>query len=181
MTPEQSNQSPPSSLREVYGLSEREGRDYQVGQERFEQILADEQTTVHEIQESYNNYGSWLFVTVSRPAGERRISVTYYGAGYHELRERWYTDRWFWYRANNFPDRLERVIPKDEAKQLIQDHLATIGPYVIDKPQSPRAKLFEFLAELTDDDGAYTELEDLGELADWLTDQAGSHDPLTDA
>lgn len=31
-------------------------------------------------------------------------------------------------------------------------------------------RLFEMLADLTDEDGAYTELEDLGGLADWLLD-----------
>jgi hypothetical protein len=34
---------------------------------RFKEILDDEQTIIHSAHESSNNYGDFLFVTVSRP------------------------------------------------------------------------------------------------------------------
>lgn len=98
--------------------------------------------------------------------------MTFYGLGYHEYRERWITNEWFWYQANVFPKMLEQQIPKDEADQLIQQRKEGILPYV-DKgtPQSPRGILFGILADLTDEDGAFAEMEDLNFLADWVVEE----------
>lgn len=171
MSHEQPDEPVIPSLREVFGITECEDLYNRVTDRRFEEILADERITIHEISEDYNNYGEFLFVHVSRPAGDRRISVCFYGIGFHEHRERWYTDQWFWYRANNFPERLNQTIPKDEAEEMIKKRRAEIASYVTDQPRSPRARLFEFLADITDEDGALAELEDLGDEADWLFDE----------
>jgi hypothetical protein len=162
--------SPPSPQHpeDVFGFTEKEQLYDRVTNERFEELIGDERTTIHEITEDCNNYGEFLFVHTSRPVGERRASVTFYGAGFHELRERWFVDQWFFYQANNFPDRLSQTVSKEEAAQMIKRRREAIAPYVSNKPQSSRAKLFEMLAELTDDDGAIAEMEDLGEVADWL-------------
>lgn len=153
---------------EGFEFTEREELFGRVRDERFAKILADSRTTVHEITEDSNNYGEFLFVTVSRPDGNRRACLTFYGLGYHEYRERWIIDEWAWYEANATAERLGQEIPKHQAEAMIRERRESITPYVGQEEQSPRAKLFELLADLTDEDGAYVELEDLGDVADWL-------------
>lgn len=164
-----------SELGQTFGFTEREELYNWVSDRRFRDIVEGEGTIIHDIEESYNNYGEFLFVTVSRPAGERRVCVSFYGYGYHEYRERWYTNEWHFYRANSFADRLERRIPQQEAQERIDRRRAAIAPYVKKEPQSKRAQLFELLAGLTDEDGAFVELEDLGRLASWLSGDTNSH------
>jgi len=41
-------------------------------------------------------------------------------------------------------------------------------PDAVQPAQSARGRLFEMLADLTDEDGALAELEDLGDAADFL-------------
>ena len=45
-----------------------------------------------------------------------------------------------------------------------------IIPHVCSETQRYRGKLFEILANLTDEDGAVAELEDPEHLVDWLVD-----------
>ncbi len=146
---------------EGFGFTEREKLYERVSDKRFRALIADERTTIHEISESSNNYGDFLFVTVSRPTTERRIFLTFWGLGFHEQRERWLIDEWRWYEAKALPDRIQQVIPKAKAEAVLKARLEEINPYVTPLQQSKRAQLFEMLADLTDEDGAATELEDL--------------------
>jgi hypothetical protein len=157
-----------SPTSETFGFTEREDLFNRVSDRRFRQILADEQTLIHDVTEDYNNYGEFLFVNVSRSSPAGRLSVTFYSLGFHELRERWYLDEWHWYRANHDAERLEKTISKAETEQIIEERHAAITPYVRQQPRSGRAKLFEMLADMIDEDGAYAELEDMGDLAEWL-------------
>jgi len=59
-------------------------------------------------------------------------------------------------------------IDKEEAKEMIQKRLESILPYYQEDTQTVYGQLFETLADLTDDDGALAELQDLGNIADWL-------------
>ena len=52
-----------------------------------------------------------------------------------------------------------------------QQRLERIRPHVRSDTQIARGRLFEKLADLTDEDGAYAELQDLGDLSDWLGDE----------
>lgn len=163
-----------TKLGRTFGFTEREELYNWVSDHRFRDIVEGDGTVIHEIEETYNNYGEFLFVTVSRRAGERRVCVSFYGYGYHEYRERWYTDEWHFYRANSFPDRLERRVPLEKAQELIDRRRTAIAPYVKEEPQSERAQLYELLAELTDDDGALVELEDL-RLLSWFDADTEDH------
>jgi hypothetical protein len=154
--------------RDIYGFTEKEDLWDRVSDQRFHELIDEPQTTIHQITIDSNNYGEFLFVATSRPVGDRRVCITFYGQGFHEHRERWYTNEWSWYEAHGFPETLEKSIPKDEARELIEERRREIAPYAIDQPQSGRARLFEMLADLTDEDGAYAELEDMNDLADWL-------------
>ena len=146
---------------EVFGFTEEERLKWRVDQERFEEILNDEQTKIHTIQESSTNYGEFLFVTVSRAREKGRICMTFFSLGYHEYRERWFTDDWFWYQANPYPKTVRQKIKKDEAEELIMRRREVITPDVETDTQTERGKLFELVADLTDEDGALAELEDL--------------------
>jgi hypothetical protein len=152
---------------ELFGFTKEECLDGNVNQERFHEIIKDEQTAIHSVEESCNNYGEFLFVTISRPTPQRRICMTFYGLGFHEYRERWLTDEWFWHQTPAFPDVVETTTPKGEADDLIKERLESISPFVKPDTQSARGRLFEMLADLTDEDGAYAELQDLGDLLNW--------------
>ncbi|SRR5258708_31070194 len=83
---------------------------------------------------------------------------------YHELRERWLTDEWRFYETQQFRHQIPQKISPEDAQMLIQDRHNQIVPDVTPLNQSKRAQLFELLADMTDEDGAYSEMEDFG----WL-------------
>ena len=139
-----------------------------VTQDRFEEILGDEQTSIHRIEPSSNDFGEFLFVTTSRLANSGRIGMTFYGLGYHEDRERWITDEWFWYQSEIFPDILRQKVTKENALELLKNRRERITPYIKPDIQTARGRLFEMLADLTDDDGALAEMADLESLNNWL-------------
>jgi hypothetical protein len=126
--------------------------------ERFSKLIADGQTIIHEIELSTNSYGEFLFVSTSRAAGEKSIYITFWGLGYHEYRERWITDAWSWYEA--LPAASKQPIPNEEALEVIHKRQEDIAEYARENTQSRRGKLFELLADLTDEDGALADLED---------------------
>jgi hypothetical protein len=153
---------------EVFGLSEKEFLFNRVSQKRFSELLDDKQTIIHSIQESSNNYGEFLFVTTSRPGTQERICITFFGLGYHDYRERWVSDEWFWYQSSPTPQLLEKKIDKDEAKEKLSEKQDFISPYLSQYKQSSRGHLFETLADMTDEDGAIAEMEELESLDQWL-------------
>ena len=155
---------------EVYGFTEKECLYWRVSHDRFTAILDDDQTMIHQIQESSNNYGDFLFVTTSRQGRSGRISMTFFGMGFHEFRERWFTNEWYWYQSNFQPNLLQERMSKEEAQELIQQRLEDIRPEITETNQSERGRLFEMLADLTDEDGAWTEMQDMGNLSDYLGD-----------
>jgi hypothetical protein len=133
---------------EEFGLDEKEALYWRVGKERFEELLNDDRTLVHEINESSNSFGDFMFVTTSRPGEKGRIYMTFYSLGFHEHRERWITEEWYWYQANPYPDMLRKKLEKEEAKELLKQRIEEIKPYVSKDTQTNRGKLFEFLADL---------------------------------
>jgi hypothetical protein len=153
---------------ETFGLTEKEHLYWRVSQERFKNILEDGQTMIHKIMESNNNFGEFLFVTASRPGNKGRIAMTFYGLGYHEYRERWLTDEWFWYQAEFQTEMLEKPLEKTEAEKLIQQRRDQIAPEIPLHDQTERGQFFELLADLTDEDGALAEMEDLDALGIFL-------------
>src|SRR5262245_5944465 len=154
MSPEKSIQPAPKKPYEVFGITEQECQDWRLSQDRFEEILGDESTMIHEIKLSSNEYGEFLFVTTSRPGNRTRIGMTFYGLGYHEQRERWITHEWFWYQTELYPERLKQTIDKDEAREFLKQRTEKIAPYLGKDTQTERGKLYEMLADMTDDDAA---------------------------
>jgi hypothetical protein len=152
---------------EIFGFTEEEALYWRVCQERFDEIINDDPTVIHEIKDSSNSFGEFLFVTTSRPGehgAQNRVSMTFYGLGFHEYRERWFTHEWFWYQANSYPSLIRQTIPKEEALELIQQRREYIQPDVRLDMQTDRGVLFETLADLTDDDGALAEFQDFEQI-----------------
>ena len=67
---------------------------------------------------------------------------------------------WRYYRAVPRPDTLQKQLFHADAQRLIDDYKAELKRDDI-RPQSQMGAMFEILAELTDDDGAMSELDDL--------------------
>jgi hypothetical protein len=145
---------------EQFGLTEREALYWRVSDERFKEFLQDAGTRIHELLESNNAFGEFLFVTTSRPGDQERISITFYGLGYHDHRERWIKDEWYWYQSSRQPDVMNRQFPKEEVEEIIQRRRDMVLAEAQPDTQTERGRLFEMLADLTDEDGALAEMED---------------------
>lgn len=154
---------------EPFEFTEREILWDKLSDSRFRVLLDDPQTTIHKVEVESNDYGEFLFITVNRPEERRQQVLTFYGYGFHEYRERWFTDEWAWYRANPFPKMMEQNLTSEEAEELLAARREEIAPNLA-ATQTKRGRLFEIIADLTDDDGAISELEDLGDLWDDLAD-----------
>lgn len=151
-----------------FEFSEHEKLWDRIGDDRFRALIEDEGTTIHSLKVDANSYGEFAFVTASREVEGQRSFITFWGMGYHEHRERWIADQWRWYKAHPYPETLEQKVTLEEAQAILEQRRQEIAPYVTEETQTARARLYEMLADLTDEDGALIELEDLGEAADWL-------------
>jgi hypothetical protein len=168
MTLEQFQTPAPKRPYEIFGLTEKEALYWRVTDQRFRSLLDNKETIIHRIEASSNNFGEFLFVTASRPGEQGRIAITFYGLGYHDHRERWIAGEWFWYQASLNPEIMKNQIDNEEASVLIQHRRDSITPYLGEEVQTEYGQLFEFLADLTDEDGALAEIEDMGDIAVWL-------------
>lgn len=147
---------------EAFGLSEHEYLYSSVSDQCFHELLNRPDTIVHNLEITSNSYGEFVFVTLSRTVNGRQVWITFFGLGYHEQRERWLTDDWRWYESYS-PTKQEQttILDKAEVMQQIEARRKEIKANADDTPPSARAVLFAMLADLTDEDGAYSELEDL--------------------
>ena len=146
-------------------LTEREQLYDQVSHTRFMALLLQSDIDIHEIKEDTNTFGEFVFVTLSC-RGEPQKLLTMWGCGWHEHRERWVTDSWQWYESYRKTEKLP-IIPKEEAVAQIKDREADVRANASPGQQSQRAQVYELLADLVDEDGALTELEDLENLG-WM-------------
>ncbi|HMN13661.1 MAG TPA: hypothetical protein PKD55_15195 [Bellilinea sp.] len=158
---------------EAFGLSEREQLFDRVSHERFLQILSDPKTQVHALEESHNNYGEYLFVTLSRPGGKQRVFLTFYGLGFHEGRERWVYQEWYWYPSVRGAGVEHQRVPPNTARQQIDERHRECQESARQDVQTNRGRVFELLADLTDEDAATIEMED---LPHWLLDEDEDQD-----
>ncbi len=155
---------------EAFGLTEREQLYYRLSDKRFRAILTDPATTIHQVSLSLNTFGEYVFVTVSREIKGQRAILTMYSLGYHQQREQWIVDHWYWYSSHPMTTLTQQRVPLAEAQRLIQQRREEIQASITDDAPSQRAVLFALLAEVTDEDSAMTELEDLGYLGVLLDD-----------
>ena len=147
---------------EVFGITEDEVLRWRVDDAKFIEIITNSNTTVYSIETSSNNYGEFLFVTAGRGTGAKSIYMTFWGLGYHEYRERWIHNEWFWHQTPaSSVDPLEKI-SQEEALEHLERRKEEISPHMDEDTQTELGKLFEVLADLTDDDAALAEMQDLG-------------------
>jgi hypothetical protein len=151
---------------EGFEFTEHEKLYDRITNKRFEGWIQDEQTTVHSVELDSNNYGEFLFVTTSRNTHQGKSRITFWGLGFHEYRDRWITDEWRWYEPVANPERDKKSLDKSEVQKLLQNRQSEIAPQSHRNVQSKRGELFEIVADLTDDDGAIAELDEIENLLD---------------
>lgn len=144
-----------------FTFTEREKLYDQVSHDRFMALVMQPDVDIHEVGESTNSFGEYLFVTVSCRTEQPRKLYTFWGLGYHEHRERWITDTWQWYESQRKTEKLPTLV-KAEAYDQIKERETFVRANVTPTQQSRQAQLFELLADMTDEDGALSELEDSG-------------------
>jgi hypothetical protein len=159
-------QPPPSSEQNLFGFTEHERLVDRISHHRLLAIIEDPQTAILKAEVSSNTFGEFLFVSTKRAGGEKPAHITFWGLGFHEPRERWLFDEWAWYDSNPDGQAEEPSLTNADVVTLITERRAEIAPEIGQQVQSARGRLYELLAELTDEDGALTELEDLGDLLD---------------
>jgi len=161
MTPERHHHQKPY---EVFGITDAEVARWRVTDERLKEILANPNTTTHTIKLSTNTFGEFLFLTTSRGVGQQRVCMTFYGAGYHEYRERWISKEWFWYQSQESMVDVRTKLPGEEVTEKLEQRLTDISPNLDENTQTELGQMFEQFADLTDDDAALAEMQDLGLL-----------------
>lgn len=153
ITPEESYQK--------FNFTESETLFNRITHKRFLEMLNDPDTKIHTTKESVNSYGEFLFVTVSRDNKGKKVVMTFYGLGFHEYRDRWFTDEWHWYQTYANSESCKGEISRGDAIKQIEERKDEILPYAEKSIQSEAGYLFETIADLTDDDGAIAEFDDL--------------------
>ncbi len=142
-----------------FDLTERERLFTRVTHDRYMTFLAATDTSIHDAQLSTNSYGEFLFVTMSRPGTEAREQYTFFGLGYHEPRDRWITDEWFWYQARPYSQE-QKELEREHVLQLIADRQTDISRDAALHKRSRRGVIFEELADVSDDDSVLADFED---------------------
>lgn len=151
-----------NTLKETFGLTDREDLFTELTDDRFNALVNDPQNAVYEVDQSSNNYGEFLFVTIGRDVGGKTIYLTAYGMGYKEASGRWITATWQFYSGSNY--RNAKPMPKATAVKQIEaarQEALKSAKEDADRVRTKEQRAFEFIAELTDDDGAWAELQDI--------------------
>lgn len=142
-------------------FTEREKLYDQVSHQRFLSILHQQDIEIHEVKEDTNSFGEFLFVTISCRNDQPRKLYTFYGLGYHDYREHWISEKWQWFESQR---KLNTFTPLQKQKALadITEREAFVWSQGSPETPSRSAEIFALLADLTDEDGALAELDDLG-------------------
>lgn len=161
----------------MFTFTEDELRDERVSHARFTQLLNDQATKIHVVKLSENNYGEWLFATLSarvpplyafapKPAKAQSRCITFWGMGFHDAREEWTCESWRMFEAGLLtPGSNTPTIPKTQAWSTINERRAfCLAQAPSAAKPSAEAQAFSFFAELGDEDGAASMLEDMEAL-----------------
>lgn len=146
-----------------FTFTEREQLYDCVSHERFMALVVQPDVDIHEVKEDSNSFGEYLFVTLNCRTEQPKKLYTFWGLGYHEQRERWIVDSWQWYESQQPAEKFP-IIPKEVAYAWIKEREVFVRSQATSTKPSRRSQMYDLLADLTDEDGAQSELEDLG----WL-------------
>jgi hypothetical protein len=146
----------------IFDFTDNEKLFERVRHERLLALLEQADTHIHEVTLSTNTYGEFMFVSLTKQGDPFPGYVSFWGLGLHEQRERWLTEEWCYFRSAARTSLKEKTVPREEAQQTIEQRRLNVLHWAAqEKPQSKRGRLFEMIADLTDEDGAYSELQDL--------------------
>ena len=149
---------------EQFGITQDEVSRWRVSDGKLTEILTNPNTTIHEIKVSSNNYGEFIFMTTSTGVGLQRTCMTFWGLGYHEYRERWIHQEWFWHQTPAESVDPQYKISQEDAFANLEQRRMEISPQFDEYTQTEQGRMFEALADMTDDDAALAEMQDLGLL-----------------
>ncbi|NJM40669.1 MAG: hypothetical protein HC853_07820 [Anaerolineae bacterium] len=156
----------------MFSFTESELLAKQITHARFLELLNHSGPAIHTVRVTTNLYGEFQFVTISAqipklnswetPSSDRR-SITFWGLGYHDSRERWLCDEWRWHPSQqpSDPAHALRLSKPHVLNELAERHAFCRTEAQAAEPASARAQLFALFADLGDEDGATTMLEDM--------------------
>jgi hypothetical protein len=157
---------------EAFDLTEREVLFNHLTDTRLQSLLDQPDLLIHSAEVDSNSYGEFLFLTLSKAYQGKRFTLTCYSLGWHEEREEWIQGSWAFYQNNPLEALAQKTLSKAEVQTLLKGRQAEVTAWSqAVTPPLRRALLFRLLADLTDEDGAHSELEDLGDGLDWLHDE----------
>jgi hypothetical protein len=118
--------------------------------------LGDYETTVNQISRDSNTYGEFLFITLTRFEGLRQETITFWGMGYHDRRGVWKCEDWSFYESGHAN---KAVWSRQQAiTEIEQSERWVLEAKARQRPRTAEQGLFAMLADLGDDDGAWSEL-----------------------
>ena len=167
-------------------LTEEEAsRDY-ITWERLIELIDREDAVVSSLSRDRNSYGEFTFVKLTfmpvprgeiygpncaRPLDPEWRTIGFYGLGYHEHRDVWYTERWHISTMSHmrFDEVQVNWLRKEPTIEKLYAELERIEPLAKGHKPDRRGQVFAMLADLTDDDAAISDMED--GVLDFLLDE----------
>lgn len=139
-----------------------------VSHDRFLEYLSHPEHSIYRAGVDTNSYGEFLFITAGRANElQGRIIFTFFGLGLHEYRDRYVHGEWHFYPSSIRPEPDDSTLGVSDVLEMVRVRQAEVTAELRRHTQSSRGKLFEQIADLTDDDGAIADMED---FPDWFDD-----------
>jgi len=139
------------------GLTENESLFSRISDDRLKEIVRE--NTVVSCKVDSNSYGRFLFVKVKVEKDGEIGLITFYGLGWHEYRDKYFVDVWHHYTDYNIYDDMDlEPISTERVLEKVEKRRTEIEERAKGHNQSKDGKLFSQVADLGDDDGAYSML-----------------------
>lgn len=144
-----------SELKEI--ITEDESLWDRISFFRFKEIIANARTEILKVERSTNNFGNFLFITLRY----KRKHITFFGFGLHEARNQYYYNSLSFYTGNDWMYKDMEPISKIDALKIINVEYEKYKR--LSKKEKPIPnETFCLLADMADEDGALSLLEDYG-------------------
>lgn len=144
-----------------FGLTENEMLFDRVTSKRLKEIVNNKKYRLTHNKRDSNNYGEFRFITLTDGVN----AITFYGNGFHEMRDCYYTKTWFFYISTVSDWNRDHYKPmedshKNHAIRIVEFEAEDLEEEARKHHQSKEGKIFTCVANLTDDDAAMSMLED---------------------
>jgi len=129
--------------------------------DRIKEILLRPEIRVLSFSLSENSYGRFWFLTIDTK--DSRDKIVFHGLGHHELRNRYILDKFDYYCPCKFPEEKIDVLDKDTIINKLEAEYVKFKRYCQANPleRDSHDKMFEQLADMSDDDAALSMMEDM--------------------